>query len=120
MTPTDRRLPPARLSSAFDDGRFVRIPDLISDGELFQRGGPHLASYYAQAWGLVFYLQRAHPEKFSTYARLIAQRRPGVRTDRNGELRDFTSIFGPVGVAFEREWVSFILGQPFDRRAAGR
>ena len=120
MTPTDRRLPPGRSSAAFDDGRFVRIPDLISDGELFQRGGPHLASYYAQAWGLVFYLQRTHPEKFSTYVRLIAQRRPGVRTDRNGELRDFTSIFGPIGRTFEREWVSFILAQPFDRRAAGR
>ena len=120
MKPTDRRLPPGRLSTAFDEGRFVRISDLICDGQLFQRGGPHLASYYAQAWGLVFYLQRTHPEKFSTYVRLIAQRRPGVRIDRNGELRDFTSVFGRVGQAFEREWVSFILGQHFDRRAAGR
>lgn len=120
MGPRAKGLPPGGLSAALDARRFVPLEELIGNADLFQHAGPHTAARYAQGWALVFYLQRAHPDAFAAYLRLLAQRRPGVRFDANRELQDFASAFGPPDDAFQRAWLTFMLSQPFDRRAAGR
>ncbi len=102
------------------DGNLVALADLISDPKLFSSRGSNTAFRYAQAWALVYYLNRKHPDSFVKYLRRLGERRPGEVVGRGREIDEFRSAFGEPDEAFQRAWSTYMLGLRFDRREAGR
>ena len=119
IAPGDREIFGAALRDAVDAGRFVQLRDLITDSELFVRGDGHLAFRYAQAWALVFLLQKEHRSAFASYLSRLAERQPGTRVDSLREIELFEAAFGTADEPFERRWISQILRLRFDPRDAG-
>ena len=111
---------PEQFAAAVADGKWLPLDKLISEARSVSNGGTHAIARYAQAWSLVFFLQRKYPEKLAAYISLIATRPPGKRFGADRERKDFASIFGPPDRDLEKEWVDFILGLRYDRKAAGR
>lgn len=105
---------------ALGDGNLVPLVDLISDPELFSSRGGNMAFRYAQAWALVYYLNRKHSESFATYLRRLGARRPGEVVGRGREIDEFRSAFGEPDDVFQRAWSTYMLRLRFDRREAGR
>ena len=119
IPPGDQKTMEAALRDALDAGRFVPLRDLITDSELFARGDGHLAFRYAQAWALVFFLQKEHRSAFASYLSRLAERQPGAPVDSPREIELFEAAFGTVDEPFERQWISQILRLRFDPRDAG-
>ncbi len=108
------------LDAALRSGRMVSLRDLIGDADILSQAGPNTVFRYAQAWGFVHYLNRAHRDQFAKYVTAIAQRQPGVSVDANAEIRLFESHFGPAGEALMHDFAALMLKLRLDRREAGR
>jgi hypothetical protein len=92
-------------------GRMVPLRRLIGDGQLFTTTSAHAENRYAQAWGLVQFLQRRKRDDLSVYLAVLA-RRP---TDRGyspaQEVAIFEEVFGPLDDRFEQQWLDYVLDQ---------
>ena len=98
----------------------IPLVDLVSDRELFHGTNVDLNVLYAEAWALVYYLQRERREDFADYVAGLAARRPGQAVDHPGELADFESAFGPLDDEFQLAWITYIVRLRFNRKEAGR
>ena len=109
------RLPQAgNLEHAYRSGQLVPLKQLIGDAGFLARGGnPNIANHYAQAWSLVFHLQRTQQKAFARYIQTIARRTPDDRFTEQQEIEAFEAAFGPIDSRFEQRWVSSILGLPY-------
>lgn len=109
------QLPQAgNLVHAYRSGELVPLKQLIGDAAFLVRGGnPHIANHYAQAWSLVFYLQRTQQKAFARYIQTIAQRRPEDRFTEQQEIEAFEAVFGPIDARFEQRWVGCVLNLPY-------
>jgi hypothetical protein len=100
----------------------VPLRRLIGDGQLFTTTSAHAENRYAQAWGLVQFLQRRKRDDLSVYLAVLA-RRP---TDRGyspaQEVAIFEEVFGPLDDRFEQQWLDYVLDQRVraPRSATGR
>jgi len=111
--PPDSERPGAGLSDALLERKLLPLADLVGDARLFaRRDQPHLAAYYAQAWSLVYYLQRRHPDSLADYVRRVSGRRVGEEISAQREIADFESAFGPLDASLQSRWVEFVSGLP--------
>ena len=107
---------PTDLQNAFKHKRLVRPMQLIADRRLFDTTRPDVEISYAEAWSLVFYLQRKHRDKLAQYL-LNAARRPVGRTySPVDEFDAFEHVFGPLDANFENGWIRFMLQQRYSER----
>jgi hypothetical protein len=120
VAPNARSVPDEAYETAVKDGNPAPLVDFISDSELFTERGGKIAFRYAQAWALVYYLNREHRAAFVTYLHRLGKRRPGEAIERERELDEFRSAFGEPDDAFQRNWVNYMVKLRFDRREAGR
>ncbi|MCP4591004.1 MAG: DUF1570 domain-containing protein [bacterium] len=108
--PRQQNLKAADVSIAFRSGRFVPLRRFLTQQELSdQADNSNISFRYAQAWSLVFYLQRTHREELAAYMSLLARRQPGQPVTAEEELTQFEAVFGQVDERFERRWAGFIL-----------
>lgn len=119
VPPSARAVSDDAYRAALDSGQIVSVRELVCDPTLFA-GGKHVVFRYAQAWALVFYLQRQHGEPLAHYLRGLTTRRPGEPVAATWELVEFEAAFGKVDDAFERGWLSYMLRVRLDRKEAGR
>ena len=109
-----RKMKPADLQRAFETGRFVPLRRFIALDQLSDDpDDPNLGYYYAQAWGLTFYLQRTHREELARYIAALAGRRAGQQITSEDEIAQFEAVFGPADGQFERRWAAFIFNLRF-------
>ena len=108
------------IEAALARGRIVPLVDLISKPGMFTAGGSQIAFRYAQAWSLVYYLNRKHRDSFSGYLARLARRKPGVRVGPQEEIEAFESHFGPLDARFQRAWIDYMMKLRLDRAEAGR
>ncbi len=102
------------LAHACRAGKLVPLKQLIGDAAFLARGGnPNIANHYAQAWSLVFYLQRTQQKAFARYIHTIAQRDRNARFTARQETEAFEAAFGPMDARFEQRWVGYILNLPY-------
>lgn len=120
VEPAAKSCTDALYQAALDSGRLLGLSDLIGNPKIFTHADAGTVLRYAQAWGLVYYLNREHRDAFGEYARVLSSRRPGERADRTREIDDFVSAFGPLDRGLERTWVDYMLKLRYDPRQAGR
>jgi hypothetical protein len=102
------------LRYAYRSGKLVPLRKLIGDARFLVRGGnPNIANHYAQAWSLVFYLQRTQQKAFARYIHDLAQRRRGESFTNREEIELFEAAFGTLDDRWEQRWASYILSLPF-------
>lgn len=118
--PRENKLDEARFEDAIASGRVVPLRRFVSEPALFTVASDDATFRYAQAWGLVFYLQKKHRDAFAAYLARLAARAPGRRIDKERELHDFEAAFGPANDSMERDWLSHTLRLRLDPKAAGR
>jgi len=106
-----------QLQDAYDNGRLVSLMQLVADSRLFSTARANVEASYAQAWSLVFYLQRKHRDKLSEYLRRVADRPIGKEFSPVDEFNLFEDVFGPIDENFERKWITYILRQRFSQKA---
>jgi len=106
-----RKMEPETLRHAYDAGRFIPLRRFIPLSQL--PNDANVGYYYAQAWGLTFYLQRTHRKELAGYINTLAHRRPGEQPTPEEELEQFEVIFGPVDERFERRWAALIFNLRF-------
>ena len=87
----------------------VRLRQLVADSALFEPTAANLNTSYAEAWALVYYLQRQQRAGLDRYMALVAKRQPGQSSTATEELATFEAAFGPLDEAFERKWATAIL-----------
>lgn len=105
------------LQDAFDAKRMFRLMQLVADPRLLSTARADVETTYAQAWSLVFYLQRKHRDKLGEYLRRVAQRPVGKPISAIEEFNLFEDVFGPLDEEFERRWISYLLKQRFSQKA---
>lgn len=115
-----REMSDEQLRAAVASGRFAPLRELIGDSDSLSRAGENAVYRYAQAWGLVHYLNRTQREAFAKYVTALSRREAGVAVDADAEVRLFESYFGPADEAFLRDWIALMLKLRLDRREAGR
>ncbi len=109
-----RKTKPENLRTAYDAGRFIPLRRFVTlHGFSEEPSDPNVGYYYAQAWGLTFYLQRTHREQLARYINALAKRTPGEPVAPEEELAQFEAVFGPVDARFERRWAAFIFNLRF-------
>ena len=99
----------ADLQKAITDGRCVSLRRLINEPDLLLEDGPRLSSYYAVAWSLTYFLNRAYPVSFAAYLRDLAGRSKGSLFSVDQEIALLEKHFGPLNDAFVAEWSTFVL-----------
>lgn len=105
-TPQQRRV-------AFESGRFVPLAELIGDAEVMaQRGDANMNYRYAEAWSLVYYLNRFHREDFVGYLSDLRNRAPGETVGRQQEIQLFEKRFGAIDARLEDAWIGYMLSIP--------
>ncbi len=104
-------------ASAFQDRGLVPLTELIGDDRVFEGSGEHVATVYAQAWALVYFLARTQKDGFSGYLARVAARPPLTLIEPQQELKCFTEFFGPLDDAFQRGWLEHVVRLRFDPEA---
>lgn len=102
------------------DGNFVTLKALISRQGAFGGSGNQQAYRYAQAWALVYYLDRAWHDDFVTYIRGLSSRRAGQPVEPEHEIAAFAASFGEPDAAYEQTWIKYMLRLRYDPVAARR
>jgi hypothetical protein len=105
---------------AFESGRLAPLVDLVSDPALLAKDDGNLAFRYAQCWALVHFLRHKDGKAFATYLRMRSGYQPGVQMQPESELAGFRAAFGEPNGSFQRQWLSYVLGLPFNPADAGR
>ncbi len=109
-----RKMMPENLRTAYDAGRFIPLRRFITLHRFSEDpSNPNVGYYYAQAWGLTFYLQRTQREELARYINALAKRTPGEPVAPEEELAQFEAVFGLVDARFERRWAAFIFNLRF-------
>lgn len=101
-----KKVSPDRFQAALSQGRLSSLVDLISDPKAFQAGGDLILFRYAQAWGLVYDLNRNRPDDLAAYLILLSQREPRKAFTPRQSLAEFESIFGQVNDDFQIAWIN--------------
>jgi Protein of unknown function (DUF1570) len=92
--PDWRKLSPApRLAALLRDEGF---------GQGYQR------DLYAEAWSLVYYLRKQHPDRFITFLDLLRAPHEAVPSSPERTLAAFRSAFGEDLIAIETSWHQFM------------
>lgn len=115
-----RKITDDGFAQAVESGRIIPLSRLISDPDVFAAAGSNLIATYAQAWALVFYLNRTQRESFADYLTEVGKRKRGVNVAVHQEIELFTKHFGPPDDAFHRSWIDYMVKLRLDRREAGR
>lgn len=67
------------------------LKSFIESETLYQT---NVLDFYAQSWGLSFYLAETQPRKYSKYLKTIASRPPLSKYSKSERLADFEKVFG--------------------------
>jgi len=105
----EQKLSEDACASAFQGRGLVPLVELIRDDGVFGGSGEHVATVYAQAWALVFYLGRTQKDAFSGYLAHVAARPPHTSIEPQQELECFSEFFGPVDEALQRGWLEYVV-----------
>jgi len=82
--------------------------ELVRSNNLFYSGGlKEIASAYAQAWALFYFLERKHHDDFMRYLKLLGKKQPGKEYDEAERIRDFQEILGPIE-ELQLRWISYM------------
>lgn len=119
VAPGVREYAAEALQNAVASGRFLPLRTLSTEFEAFVQADGHEAFRYAQAWALVYFLDRNHQEALRRYLKGVARRRVGKPVGPEGEIAAFQDAFGEPDGEFERAWIDGVLGLQFDPRQAG-
>jgi hypothetical protein len=98
---------------AHEEGRLLPLHDVLWGQEKIGGSTRNRATYYAQAWALVYYLKNKQPERLAAYVRALAARRPGVPVAADQERSCFTRFFGPADKAFAKRMERHIFAIPY-------
>ena len=120
VPPGVRELPEPACADALSSRRLVPLAELISRPELFSGRDDNIAFRYAQAWALVYYLDRAHREGFAAYLKGLSARTPGKVAGPEREIDEFQALLGAPDGESQRAWISYIGNLPYDPKEAGR
>jgi hypothetical protein len=120
VPPGEKELPEAAYADALSSRRLVPLAELISRPELFSGRDDNIVFRYAQAWALVYYLDRAHREGFAAYLKRLSARAPGKVAGPEREIGEFQATLGAPDAEFQRIWISYIVNLPYDPKEAGR
>ena len=100
-----------QFADACRDGRLVPLRRLVADQSLFDTTKANVENIYAQAWSLVYYLQRRRRDKLGEYLTVVATRPSDRAYGPEQELQQFEFVFGPLDEEFERQWLEYVLAQ---------
>jgi hypothetical protein len=98
---------------AHKEVRLLPLPDVLWGPEKIGGSARNRATYYAQAWALVYYLKKKQPERLAAYVRALAIRRPDVPVAADQERVEFIRSFGPADEAFAKRLEKHILALPY-------
>jgi hypothetical protein len=115
-----RSISDAAYQNAVADGRWVPLRLFIPDNAHFEDADERMIARYAQAWGVVHYLERNRPEDLSRYIKALMSRSPGVRIPTEQAMEEFEGVFGPIDDSFDRQVIEGLLILRLDLRKAGR
>ncbi|MFQ5591617.1 MAG: DUF1570 domain-containing protein [Phycisphaerae bacterium] len=118
--PHAKSCPDAAYQAALASRRLLHLSELIAKPDAFAHAGENVVFRYAQAWSMVYYLQRTNPTGFHSYLRMVSARRPGIQADAAEELGDFTAALGPVDRRLEDNWLRYTVKLRYRPRDAGR
>lgn len=108
------------IDAALEDGRLIPLRQLVSSADVFAVEPERQLLRYAQAWSLVYYLQRERRAEFAQYVQALARRTPDDQMTEAARLNEFEQAFGPVDRAMERDWLENTALLRFNAREAGR
>jgi len=80
---------------------------LVNDAGFLSGTQEEIASSYARAWALVYFLFQRHKTEFMKYVRFLSRKPAGYRPDANGRISDFQTFF-PDLEKLEAEWNAFM------------
>lgn len=76
---------------------------IVEDDRL--RQAETMASSYAEAWGLTYYLLKRKPKQFVEYLAILRERAPGKRADAKRRLEEFKACFGNDLSKVDKEFI---------------
>lgn len=76
---------------------------IVEDDRL--RQAETMASCYAEAWGLTYYLIKRKPKQFVNYLAILRERSPGKRADAKRRIEEFKSCFGDDLSKIDKEFM---------------
>ncbi len=79
---------------------------LLDDNRL--RNGETMASTYAEAWGLTFYLIKSKPKEFVKYLAAIRSNPPGTRSAPKDRIELFRECFGEDLSKVDEKFIKFM------------
>jgi len=103
----------AEFHEAASQKLLLPLERVLWDGEFLVRNTPNRGIFYAQAWGLVYYLKNRFSDRFAAYVRALAARRPGESVAHEQEQAEYRRFFGQLDEAFVRRWEKHILALPY-------
>jgi hypothetical protein len=82
------------------------LKTLLGTDERFRN--PRVASQaYAEAWALTYFLLRKYPEKYQSYLRHLAEKKPLLFDTADERLAEFQELFGKPLAELDAEFVRF-------------
>ncbi len=82
---------------------------LLDDNRL--RNGDTMASSYAEAWGLTYYLLKSKPKQFASYLESLRKKPPGSRSNPKERIELFRECFGEDLKKIDRDFIRLMQNQ---------
>lgn len=114
-----KRISAADYNQAVKSQRWIPLKEFVGDTELFSKRDKNITFRYAQAWALVFYLHREHPDTFSEYLHSIDTSQVVHLPRREQLLTAFERHFGKIDQDMEAAWINAMLKLRLDLTKAG-
>jgi hypothetical protein len=94
-----------RLTEWRRSGSSARLTPLLRDRDFGQgyHSGP-----YAQAWALVYFLRKAHPDSFASWLEMLRASTTETKTNSERFMATFRSCFGADFDALDAEWHAYL------------
>lgn len=89
-----------------DAGQLFPLRDFLAGDKHFEP--QTMSRAYAQAWGLVHYLNRVKKKKLRVYIALINKRPKRYRPSPDREIEEFETAFGKVDRTWEAKWKTWM------------
>jgi len=97
-----------------ESGSLMPLAELVVADSLSGADSTASAARYAQAWSLVYFLQKDRRDAFSTYLARFVVQPAGEVFDSKAELGAFQRVFGPLDDWFVRDWLGLSLRLRFE------
>ncbi len=95
------------LAKYFPERKKDSLELLLLDDNRLRNGGT-MASTYAEAWGLTFYLIKSKPKEFVKYLAAAREKPPGSRATPKDRIELFRQCFGDDLTKVDKDFIRFM------------